>query len=264
MKKLSSLTLIREFIKESSNNEKMLKKANYKANMLRGLDVVEAGFEAPYGPVYNEDVLNLIKSLKRSKQGFKRAFIRWFADSMQQAMTQYHMPIEYIKDNLTDEQVELMADWFDNDPTALDSIKNGLDFNSAVHAAVAWNDKKIEANEEKVKKAGSVQKVFDDPESDYTIVKLIQPDDATQEALLMQNCVGKYKEKIKNKQVMLFSLRDKFNNPHVSILVFPDGEVSEIKGKQNEVPIKKYADCVKRWLGTTDFDYELCADYNKM
>ncbi len=48
-----------------------------------------------------------------------------------------------------------------------------------------------------------------------------------------------------------FSLRDKLNKPHVTISLEWDGEdwcIEQIKGKQNEVPVKKYADDVLLFL----------------
>lgn len=74
----------------------------------------------------------------------------------------------------------------------------------------------------------------------YTWVP-VDTKDALIEGSKMQNCIGNYcKPSDTNK---LFSLRNKFNNPHVSVQVQKRGngwELEQIKGKNNQIPVDKY------------------------
>ena len=64
-----------------------------------------------------------------------------------------------------------------------------------------------------------------------------------------------------------FSLRDEFNKPHVTISLEFDGEhwsVEQIKGKQNDVPIQKYADDVLDFLNDFKPINAQCYDTTRM
>ena len=65
--------------------------------------------------------------------------------------------------------------------------------------------------------------------------------DALVEGGKMQNCIGKYC--IPSDTTKIFSLRNSFNNPHISLSLRKNNDiwyVSEIKGKQNKSPMPKY------------------------
>ena len=92
----------------------------------------------------------------------------------------------------------------------------------------------------------------------------IYKEDAEIEGAKMQNCIGSYCNPSDNKH--LFSLRDKFNNPKISIEIVSNSRASivkQIKGKQNKSPLQKYTLPVIKWLldhpehygggGTNDF-----------
>jgi len=97
----------------------------------------------------------------------------------------------------------------------------------------------------------------------------IYKEDAKIEGAKMQNCIGGFCKPTDTRH--LFSLRDKFNSPKVSIEVAQHlshrGEsassVNQIKGKQNKSPSQKYTLPVVKWLldhpeyysggGTSDF-----------
>jgi len=92
----------------------------------------------------------------------------------------------------------------------------------------------------------------------------IYKEDAKIEGAKMQNCIGGYCNPSDNNH--LFSLRDKFNNPKISIEIASNSSASvvkQIKGKQNKSPLQKYTLPVIKWLldhpehyaggGTNDF-----------
>jgi hypothetical protein len=70
----------------------------------------------------------------------------------------------------------------------------------------------------------------------------VDSDDARTEGAKMQNCIGSYCKPAPD--VKIFSLRNSYNNPHVSLSIKKksdkDWSVAEIKGKQNQIPVKKY------------------------
>lgn len=66
-------------------------------------------------------------------------------------------------------------------------------------------------------------------------------EDAKTEGAKMQNCIGRYCIPTDVKKV--FSMRNAYNNPHVSISMEKQGDtwhLIEVKGKQNKPPIAKY------------------------
>jgi hypothetical protein len=91
--------------------------------------------------------------------------------------------------------------------------------------------------------------------SNWWIVPIYK-EDAKIEGAKMQNCIGGICVPSANNH--LFSLRDKFNNPKVSIEIqqtMPPGSnqqivssVKQIKGKQNKSPLQKYTLPVIKWL----------------
>lgn len=98
----------------------------------------------------------------------------------------------------------------------------------------------------------------------------IHKEDAKIEGAKMQNCIGNLCNPSETRH--LFSLRDKFNNPKVSIEIAQNkpynaedivSTVNQVKGKQNKSPSQKYVLPVIKWLlshpehytggGTRDF-----------
>lgn len=69
----------------------------------------------------------------------------------------------------------------------------------------------------------------------------VTSEDARIEGAKMQNCIGKFCNP--GPTTKIFSLRNKFNNPHISLSIKNKGSYwvfGEIKGKQNRIPIPKY------------------------
>ncbi len=78
----------------------------------------------------------------------------------------------------------------------------------------------------------------------YWFVPVTAPE-AQVEGAKMGNCIGKHVKPSENTKI--FSLRNKFNNPHVSISIV-DGKIREIKGKQNQIPIEKYTPYILKFI----------------
>lgn len=73
--------------------------------------------------------------------------------------------------------------------------------------------------------------------------------DAVKEGAKMQNCIGRYCNP--SSSTKIFSMRNKFNNPHVSMSVVSQQNVrsvGEIKGKQNKQPVDKYVPFIEEFV----------------
>jgi hypothetical protein len=95
----------------------------------------------------------------------------------------------------------------------------------------------------------------------------VNTDDALVEGNKMQNCIGKIVKP--DEHTYIFSMRNKFNNPHVSLsittnrggyygrsqLKFPS--IREIKGKQNAPPIARYIPHVLKFVDFLLEDYRI-------
>ena len=75
------------------------------------------------------------------------------------------------------------------------------------------------------------------------------------EGKLMQHCVGSYAEEVDKGNVIIYSLRDKKNQPHAT-LEARGKEIHQIKGKQNEAPVKKYIPYIREFILKNNFDIE--------
>ena len=67
----------------------------------------------------------------------------------------------------------------------------------------------------------------------------------------MGHCVGGYCNEVRKKATYIFSLRDKKNEPHVTIEIEPDNgkyNVIQIQGKQNSEPSPEYKEMVKEFF----------------
>jgi hypothetical protein len=86
----------------------------------------------------------------------------------------------------------------------------------------------------------------------YTIQLITSKNDLSCEGNLMGHCSGDYYEYVSNYQSFLFSLRDKFNKPHVTLEFNIDGKLVQCKGKGNVDPIEKYQKMIDVWIKNTN------------
>jgi hypothetical protein len=73
----------------------------------------------------------------------------------------------------------------------------------------------------------------------YTWVYVTSPQALDREGKLMQHCVGSYADEVAESKCRIISLRDSQNEPHITLEI-RDKTVVQIKGKQNQPPVKKY------------------------
>jgi hypothetical protein len=82
----------------------------------------------------------------------------------------------------------------------------------------------------------------------YTLIELTTEEMFEQESSVMQHCVGigsKYWDDYQNDKIKIWSLRDPLNKAHITFEVDNNKRFSQIKGKQNKKPAKKYNKYIK-------------------
>jgi len=86
---------------------------------------------------------------------------------------------------------------------------------------------------------------------DLTWVKLTQKNCLDREGQVMGHCVASYWDRVKTGSTTIYSLRDPQNNPHATVEV-RDGQLIQVKGKQNSPPVAKYQPATIKLLNTLD------------
>lgn len=112
-------------------------------------------------------------------------------------------------------------------------------------ASVAWHNEQFAKQDQ----GGQYHLGIDDAVAEYGGYWFVpvDPEDAKVEGAKMQNCIGSHV--IPGQNYLVFSMRDRFNNPHVSISFYiKDKRSSEIKGKQNALPLEKYRDSASKFV----------------
>lgn len=91
----------------------------------------------------------------------------------------------------------------------------------------------------------------------WYIVRLLTPRALDNESAEMQHCVGHgtYDTRVADGQVIILSLRDPHNKPHVTIEVDARTDsIVQIRGKQNARPKAEYARRVRQFIHERDFE----------
>ena len=81
--------------------------------------------------------------------------------------------------------------------------------------------------------------------------RLTDADALNREGKLMSHCVGSYAASVASSQVVIYSLRDARNQPHVTIELNQRADpptINQVKGKSNAPPVGKYAGYVRDFL----------------
>ena len=120
-------------------------------------------------------------------------------------------------------------------------------FEEAFLESEKWHQS-LKQNFKNVSKQNFVESrvVYHCADGEHFFLKL-KPDELTLEGELMGNCVGGYSyiNRVKKKEIIILSLRDNNNLPHVTIEICNrTGREIQTKGKCNEVPKKKYLNLI--------------------
>jgi len=87
----------------------------------------------------------------------------------------------------------------------------------------------------------------------WTIQNITSENDLATEGNKCSHCVGSYFSDVERGNLIIVSLRDPSNEPHVTIELSSDGStVSQIQGKSNNDPKSEYKAMVKHWIQNSD------------
>lgn len=122
-----------------------------------------------------------------------------------------------------------------------------LDFDSAFSRSEEWH-KELKQNFKNISKQNLSESriVYKCSDKEHFFIKL-KPDELALEGELMGNCVGgfSYINRLKKREIIILSLRDKDNLPHVTIEICnKTGREIQTRGKCNEIPKKKYINLI--------------------
>ncbi len=152
-------------------------------------------------------------------------------------------------------EIRLIVDWASD--TNADIFQ--YDYNSALQAQKDWHDemmRKHQIEKMNIPKIDENRVIFRFSDKEHFLY-LLKASDLTHEGAIMGHCVGgnNYKSKIKNKQSIILSIRDKHNMPHVTIEVDVKSRSTIQKyGKGNQPPVDKYLRMYSEYaLFATDF-----------
>lgn len=165
--------------------------------------------------------------------------------------------------------LEVIVLWFNNwkaDDTRLRRIDR-IAFPVAVNAAVLWYKDVSENIWNYVTDKPVLVKTYD---HGFTWVKLVTKLQFEREGKLMGHCVGNgsyYNSWRLNNESAFYSLRDKHNNPHVTMQVaftgnqhpsLRKGSVNQCKGNSNRKPDAKYQPYIRKFI--TDMGWTISGD----
>ena len=83
----------------------------------------------------------------------------------------------------------------------------------------------------------------------WNIQRVTEPQDLKVEGNLMHHCVGSYVDDVKEGRSLIYSLRDPYNVPKVTIELNPNLEVVQTQAYGDSVPPEKYQKMVDEWVG---------------
>jgi hypothetical protein len=146
-------------------------------------------------------------------------------------------------DILNLEKIRYVVDWAQIEKPDILS----LDFESAFNKSEVWH-KELKQNFKNISKQNFSESriVYKCSDKEHFFIKL-KPDELALEGELMGNCVGgfSYINRLKKREIIILSLRDKDNLPHVTIEICnKTGREIQTRGKCNEVPKKKYMNLI--------------------
>lgn len=204
--------------------------------------------KAKQGPVFANSVIKAINSLGVAPRRDRKRFFKWLA---LQTQSQDRYYIENIQNGI----IRNLVDWIEQSGIGDEYLQMNID--DAFRRADRWHQEQFGKGTDQAATGKNVVYQFKDG---FTIVKL-GPEDCDSEGRAMGHCVGGYAGSVSAGSIQIYSLRDPQSKPHATIEIDYWKSVQQIKGKQNEPPIPKYAAYVKEWLKTTNFKYWQSEDY---
>jgi hypothetical protein len=173
----------------------------------------------------SEDIVKIISEIGRRSNTHK--YDVWIAK-------------EFKKNNSildTVENINYIIDWAQQEKP---NIYN-LSYDKAMEESKLWHEQ-LHRNPKKTFlkiKEENEQILYRSKDGNYVFL-LLKPEELDFEGQMMSNCVGTYKDRVKNGHCFIVSLRDKKNEAHVTIEIDAKyGDALQVKAKGNqEVPPK--------------------------
>jgi len=101
----------------------------------------------------------------------------------------------------------------------------------------------------------------------WTIQKVIGKNDLEVEGNRMDHCVGGFCKGVERGDSVIYSLRDPYNEPHVTIEIEGDnsydpGTIKQIQGKSNSEPKDEYKAMIKEWISNSGEESKIIKEIN--
>ena len=117
-----------------------------------------------------------------------------------------------------------------------------LNFKESFEQATEWHKNLKFKEPEKIEESNPIEEriIFKCQDKEHFFI-ILKPGELIREGTLMRHCVGSYKEKVLQGRSLIISLRDKENEPHITLEIDTKTRtVVQIRGKSNTDPAKKY------------------------
>jgi len=209
-----------------------------------------------------------------------------YIQNYSQAPLGYRQQFKDLLDNRAETGSKLaeIRDWFNAEQPDIAS----LSWDQAIAGSKEWHEMMAAQGAGKRYDSTNQEKIVHGPQwldengnkieklSGWTIQQLHSENDFTVEGNKMDHCVGSYCGDYKRGNVLIFSLRDPSNEPHVTVETDGTGqEIEQIQGKSNSIPKPEYKAMIKNWItlgenpptsvawDDTDSVYNLVNEYGK-
>jgi hypothetical protein len=102
------------------------------------------------------------------------------------------------------------------------------------------------------------EELFAELSDGYYVVRLLSPSSLDRESQEMQHCIGLggYDKKLKAAGVLYLSLRDAAGKAHATLEV-KNKRVVQLRGKQNDTPVKRYLDVLEGFIAKHGFSTDV-------
>ena len=132
---------------------------------------------------------------------------------------------------------QFIIDWAKKDKPNIFSYS----FSEAYKSSENWHKKlKFNTKEKEFKEKDDERIVYRCKDNEHFFILLL-PKELKIEGNIMRNCVGSYSNKVSLGKSLIISLRDKKNQPHVTIEIdIKTSSVTQVRGKANTQPSNEY------------------------
>jgi len=242
----------KSFINEAKQDKKFIKKFNITVLQKNTPMPAEANpreyhqqiaQQAEEGPMFSKDILEIIENLEDRffPRENRKVYTKWLANIVREHHGKVGGYLHYMKGP---EGLPYIVDFLNGTRESTEPLWS-LNWGGMKAAAEDWHEQF-----KGVEDTGHFESknVLHDFGNGYTIVD-VPSEDLAAEGNKMGHCVGGYCPEVEKGKIKIYSLRDRNNNPHVTIEYSLEGDgIYQIKGKENKAPHEKYAKMIYPWI----------------